>query len=151
VATYDLKPEMSAFEVTDVLVDKIGSGEYDFIVINYANSDMVGHTGIMEAAVAAVEAVDKCVGKVYDAVLEAGAQMFLCADHGNSEQMEDPKTGAPYTAHTTNPVPFVLINANESFGLKTGGKLCDIAPTLLDIMEIPIPAQMTGRSLIKRS
>ncbi len=148
VATYDLQPEMSAYEVTDKLVENILSNNYDLIIINYANPDMVGHTGIMEAAVKAVEAVDKCVGKVMDALLKVDGQMFLCADHGNSDQLIDYETGEPFTAHTTNPVPFVLINCKKAKGLKDDGKLCDIAPTLLDMMDIKQPEEMTGHSLL---
>ena len=148
VATYDLKPEMSAYEVTDHLVEAILAQKYDLIIINYANPDMVGHTGVMEAAVAAVEAIDTCVGRVYDALLQTGSQMFLCADHGNSDQMIDYESNAPFTAHTTNPVPFLLINGPDGLGLKEGGKLADIAPTLLALMGLPIPKEMTGTSLL---
>lgn len=148
VATYDLKPEMSAIEVTDELLKSIRSHEYDLIIINYANSDMVGHTGIMDAAKTAVECVDKCVGEVVKCVVEEGAQMFLCADHGNSDQMVDYETGEPFTAHTTNPVPFILINYTDGIGLKDNGKLADIAPTLLEMMGIKKPEEMTGESLL---
>ena len=127
VATYDLKPEMSAYGITDVLVEKILSEEYDLIIINYANSDMVGHTGIMSAAVKAVEAVDRCIGRVVEAVYSAKARLFICADHGNSDQMIDYETGEPFTAHTTNPVPFILVNYNEGIGLAKNGRLSDIA------------------------
>ncbi|MDR3092180.1 MAG: 2,3-bisphosphoglycerate-independent phosphoglycerate mutase [Clostridiales bacterium] len=149
VATYDLKPEMSANEVADKLAEAILSKKYDLIIINFANSDMVGHTGIIPAAVAAVEAVDECVGKAYDALLKAEGQMFICADHGNSDQMVDYETGAPFTAHTTNPVPFILVNYKDGAGLKKGGKLCDIAPTLLEMMGLDKPKEMMGRSLIE--
>jgi 2,3-bisphosphoglycerate-independent phosphoglycerate mutase len=148
VATYDLKPEMSAREVADTLVESILSGEYDLIIINFANPDMVGHTGILSAAVSAVETVDACVGRAVDALKRVGGQMFLCADHGNSEKMIDLETGEPFTAHTTNPVPFILVNCKAASGLAAGGKLCDIAPTLLDMMDIPKPPEMTGRSLL---
>lgn len=148
VATYDLQPEMSAAGVTDGLVEAITSRKYDLIVINYANSDMVGHTGVIPAAVAAVEAVDACLGRVMAAVVETDAQMFLCADHGNSDKMVDYDTKEPFTAHTTNPVPFVIINCKECKGVKEGGKLCDIAPTLLDMMNIEQPKEMTGHSLL---
>ncbi len=148
VATYDLQPEMSAFEVTEGLVRAIRSKEYDLIIINFANSDMVGHTGILEAAIKAVEAVDTCVGKVMEALLEAGGNMFLCADHGNSDQMIDYVTHEPFTAHTTNPVPFVLINYTDGVGLREEGRLADIAPTLLEMMGLPIPEEMTGKSLL---
>ena len=148
VATYDLQPEMSAYIVRDRLVEAIGSGKYDVIIINFANPDMVGHTGVLEAAIAAVEAVDSCVGSAVEALKAAGGQMFLCADHGNSEQLIDYETGEPWTAHTTNPVPFILINADPSYTLMEGGRLCDIVPTLLELMKIPQPAEMTGHSLL---
>ncbi len=150
VATYDLQPEMSAYTVCDRLCEAIESGKYDLIVINFANPDMVGHTGVFEAAVAAVEAVDTCVGRAVDTLLKAGGQMFLCADHGNCEKMWDEEANAPMTAHTTNPVPFVLIGADEGISLMEGGRLCDIAPTLLDLMGIPQPSEMTGHSLLIR-
>lgn len=148
VATYDLQPEMSAPEVTEVLVEKILAEEYDLIIVNYANPDMVGHTGVMEAAEKAVETVDACVGKVADALLKVNGQMFLCADHGNSDQLVDYETGEAFTAHTTNPVPFILINYTDGIGLKEGGKLADIAPTLLEMMELKKPEEMTGESLL---
>ena len=148
VATYDMKPEMSAYEVTDALVEAINSQKYDLIIINYANSDMVGHTGVLNAAVKAVEAVDRCVGRVIDAVKETGSVMFICADHGNSDQMVDYDTGMPFTAHTTNPVPFILVNYTDGIKLREGGRLADIAPTLLDIMNIPVPEEMTGKTLL---
>jgi len=150
VATFDLQPEMSAFGITDALVEAIQSKKYDLIIMNYANADMVGHTGIMEAAVKAVEAVDACVGRVVEALLAVGGQMFVCADHGNSDKMIDLETREPFTAHTTNPVPFILVNCKGATGLKPGGKLCDIAPTLLDMMGLPAPAEMTGHSLLIR-
>jgi 2,3-bisphosphoglycerate-independent phosphoglycerate mutase len=148
VATYDLMPEMSAYGVSEALVKSILSKEFDLIIINFANSDMVGHTGIIPAAVKAVETVDECVGKAYDAVIATDAQMFICADHGNSDQMIDYETGEPFTAHTTNPVPFILVNCKKANGLKTGGKLCDISPTLLDMMGIAKPSEMKGESLL---
>ena len=148
VATYDLKPEMSAVEVTDGLVKALRSGEYDLIIVNYANSDMVGHTGVMSAAVKAVETVDACIGRVMEALLEVKGQMFICADHGNSDQMVDYETGEAFTAHTTNPVPFILVNYTDGVGLRDGGKLADIAPTLLEMMGLPKPAEMTGESLL---
>ena len=148
VATYDLQPEMSAVAVTDGLVKAIRSGEYDLIIVNYANSDMVGHTGVLSAAIKAVETVDTCVGRVVDALLAVNGQMFICADHGNSDQMIDYETGQPFTAHTTNPVPFILVNYTDGVGLREGGKLADIAPTLLEMMGLPKPAEMTGTSLL---
>ena len=148
VATYDLQPEMSAYAVCDKLTEAIGSEKYDMIIINFANCDMVGHTGIEAAAIQAVEAVDACVGRVVEALVKAGGQMFLCADHGNSEQMIDYITCDPFTAHTVNPVPFVLINADPAYTLQEGGRLCDIAPTLLELMQLPQPAEMTGHSLL---
>ena len=148
VATYDMQPEMSAVAVTDGLVKAIRSGEYDLIIVNYANSDMVGHTGVLSAAIKAVETVDACVGRVVDALLAVNGQMFICADHGNSDQMIDYETGQPFTAHTTNPVPFILVNYTDGVGLREGGKLADIAPTLLDMMGLPKPAEMTGTSLL---
>ncbi len=148
VATYDLQPEMSAPQVTEKLIEAIESGKYDVIIINYANPDMVGHTGVISAAVKAIETIDECVGKVVDTLINAGGQMFLCADHGNSDQLIDYETGKPFTAHTTNPVPFALINCTKAKGLMEDGKLCDIAPTLLDMMDIPQPKEMTGHSLL---
>ena len=147
VATYDLKPEMSAVEVCDVLVENILSNKYDLIIVNFANSDMVGHTGVIEAAVKAVETVDECVGRAVDALIEVGGQMIICADHGNSDQMIDYETGEPMTAHTTNPVPLILVNYTDGIGIKDG-RLCDIAPTLLDMMDLPKPSEMTGESLL---
>ena len=148
VATYDLQPEMSAPQVCDKLVEAIGSGKYDVIIINFANPDMVGHTGVEAAAVKAVEAVDACVGRAVEAVEKADGVMFLCADHGNAEQLIDYETGAPFTAHTTNPVPFILINDKAGRGLREGGCLADIAPTLIELMGLEQPAEMTGRSLL---
>ena len=148
VATYDLKPEMSAYGVCDKLVEAIKSGSYDVIVINFANPDMVGHTGVQDAAIKAVEAVDECVGKAVDAVKEMGGVMFICADHGNAEQLVDYETGEPFTAHTTNPVPFILVNYKEGYGLREGGCLADIVPTLIEIMGKEQPAEMTGKSLL---
>ena len=147
VATYDLQPEMSAFEVADECVKRIESGKYDVIILNFANCDMVGHTGIFEAAVKAVEAVDTCAGKVIDAVLAAGGQVLLTADHGNADQMCEPD-GAPFTAHTTNPVPFLVAGAGD-VKLREGGVLADIAPTMLKLMGLPQPEEMTGKSIIE--
>jgi len=150
VATYDLKPEMSAYEVTDKLVEAIDSGKYDLIVVNYANTDMVGHTWIMRAAICAVEAVDECLGRLREAVERADGVLIITADHGNVEQMKDPVTGAPHTAHTLLDVPFIVINAKTSGQpLRLhNGRLADVAPTLLDLVGMPQPAQMTGQSLV---
>ena len=148
VATYDLKPEMSAYEVCDKLVGAIKSENYDVIVINFANPDMVGHTGVQEAAIKAVEAVDECVGKAVEALKEVNGQMFICADHGNAEQLIDEETGEPFTAHTTNPVPFILVNADPAYKLREGGCLADIAPTLIELMGMEQPKEMTGKSLL---
>ncbi len=150
VATYDLQPEMSAYAVADKLVEAIKSLKYDVIVINFANPDMVGHTGIENAAVRAVEAVDECVGKAYEALLSVDGQMFICADHGNAEQLLDYETGAPFTAHTTNPVPFILVNYDKEYTLKEGGCLADIIPTLIEMMGMEQPKEMTGKSLLVR-
>ena len=149
VATYDLQPEMSAPEVGDKLVTAIGSGKYDVIIINFANPDMVGHTGVFDAAVKAIETVDTQVGRAVEALKDAGGQMFLCADHGNADDMWDARENAPMTAHTTNPVPFVLIGGPEGASLKEGGRLCDIAPTLLEMMGLEKPEEMTGVSLLQ--
>ena len=152
VATYDLKPEMSVPEVCDTVVEKIRSGEYDVIIANFANSDMVGHTGVEEAAIKAVECIDKCIGKVVEAVEQADGQLLICADHGNAEMMADEKTGEPWTAHTTNPVPFILLNYDPDYTLREGGCLADIAPTLIEMMGMEKPKEMTGESLlIKKS
>ena len=148
VATYDLQPEMSAYEVCDKLVEAIKSDKYDVIIINFANPDMVGHTGVENAAIKAIEAVDECVGKAVDAVKEVNGQMFICADHGNAEQLIDDETGEPFTAHTTNPVPFILVNADPAYKLREGGCLADIAPTLIELMGLEQPAEMTGKSLL---
>ena len=148
VATYDLQPEMSAYEVCDKLVEAIKSDKYDVIIINFANPDMVGHTGVEEAAIKAVEAVDECVGRAVDAVKEVNGQMFICADHGNAEQLLDYETGAPFTAHTTNPVPFILVNAEPEYSLREGGCLADIAPTLIELMGMEQPKEMSGTSLL---
>ena len=150
VATYDLQPEMSAFEVCDKLVDAIKSDKYDVIIINFANPDMVGHTGVEEAAIKAVEAVDTCVGRAVEALKEVDGQMFICADHGNAEQLLDYETGAPFTAHTTNPVPFILVNADPAYSLKEGGCLADIAPTLIELMGLEQPKEMSGTSLLMK-
>ncbi len=148
VATYDLKPEMSAYEVTDEVLKRLDSDEYDAIILNFANPDMVGHTGVLEAAIKAIEAVDTCLGKIVDKILEKEGTVFITADHGNSEQMIDYETGVPFTAHTTDPVPFVYVS-KDSKELRDGGVLADIAPTMLQVMGIDVPNEMTGKSLIK--
>ena len=148
VATYDLQPEMSAYEVCDKLVEAIKSDKYDMIIINFANPDMVGHTGIEEAAIKAVEAVDKCVGRAVEAIKEVDGVMFICADHGNAEQLLDYTTGESFTAHTTNPVPFILVNADEKYKLRENGCLADIAPTFIELMGMKQPEEMTGKSLL---
>ena len=149
VATYDLKPEMSAYEVTDKLVAAIDSGKFDFIVVNYANTDMVGHTGNLDAAIKAVEAVDRCLGRLRDAVVRAGGALLITADHGNAEMMEDPQTHEPHTAHTLNRVPVVLVNAPAEIAGLRDGQLADVAPTLLALLQLPQPKEMTGRSLMR--
>ena len=149
VATYDQKPEMSAYQVTDKLEQAIGSGKYDLIVCNYANPDMVGHTGVMDAAVKAVDTIDECLGRLVRALEKAGGVMLLTADHGNIEMMKDPKTHEPYTAHTTLDVPIIAFGAPKGATLKNG-KLADVAPTLLDLMELEKPVVMTGHSLLVR-
>lgn len=148
VKTYDMQPEMSAAEVTDHLVDAISGQEYDLIIVNFANPDMVGHTGDLQAAMDACEAVDEGVGKALTALETVGGAMILTADHGNCETMVDPITGEPHTAHTLNPVPVVLIGGPEGAKMRRGGRLGDLAPSLLQLMELPIPEEMTGRSLI---
>ena len=149
VATYDLKPEMSAPELTDKAVEAIGSGRYDLIVLNYANPDMVGHTGSLPAAVKAVETVDTGLGRITEAITRAGGALLVTADHGNCEMMRDPATGGPHTAHTTNPVP-VLLQGDGNVSL-AAGRLADVAPTLLELMGLPQPSEMTGRSLLRAS
>lgn len=139
---------MSAYEVCDKLVDAIKSDKYDVIIINFANPDMVGHTGVEAAAIKAVEAVDTCVGKAVAALKEVDGVMFLCADHGNAEQLIDYNTGESFTAHTINPVPFILINYDDAYTLREGGCLADIAPTLIEIMGMEQPEEMTGKSLL---
>lgn len=147
VATYDLKPEMSAYEVCEEVVSRINSDQYDVIILNYANCDMVGHTGVFDAAKAAVEAVDSCVGRTVDAVLAKGGVALITADHGNADKMYEPD-GSPFTAHTTNPVPFVVCGMDVK--LRSGGRLADIAPTMLEILDLPKPAEMDGESLIEK-
>jgi 2,3-bisphosphoglycerate-independent phosphoglycerate mutase len=148
VATYDLKPEMSAFEVTEEVINRLDSDEYDMIILNYANPDMVGHTGVFEAAKSAIETVDTCLGKVVDKVLDKNGTVFITADHGNAEQMVDYSNGEPMTAHTTGPVPFLYVS-NTAGEMREGGVLADIAPTMLQVMGLPVPEEMTGKSLIK--
>ncbi len=150
VETYDLKPEMSAYEVTEKVVEQIKAKKYDCIILNYANPDMVGHTGNLEAAKKAIEVVDECVGKVVEAVKEVEGNMLITADHGNAEQMIDTKTGEPYTAHTSNKVPLILVTKERLFTLKENGKLADLAPTMLELMKLEKPAQMDGESLLVR-
>jgi 2,3-bisphosphoglycerate-independent phosphoglycerate mutase len=148
VATYDLQPEMSAPELTDKAVGAIDSGKYDLIVLNYANPDMVGHTGSLPAAIKAVETVDAGLGRIADAIQKSGGALLVTADHGNCEMMRDPQTGGPHTAHTTNPVPVMLLGARNR-ALVAEGRLADIAPTLLELMELPKPKEMTGSSLLR--
>lgn len=149
VPTYDLKPEMSAYKVCDTVLNAIDDNKYDVIIVNFANPDMVGHTGVLDAAIKAVETVDECVGKIYDKIKNTDNALFICADHGNCEKMED-EDGRAFTAHTSNKVPFCLVN-NKGYKLKDNGALCDIAPTILDIMNIDKPKEMTGNSLIVRN
>ncbi len=147
VATYDLKPEMSAVEVTDGLCRAIESETYEFILCNYANGDMVGHTGVLEAAIRAVECVDRCITRVLASAERAGARVILTADHGNCEMMIDPVTGGPHTSHTTNPVPFTIVDPNGERALRPGGALCDVGPTVLAMLGLPQPTEMSGREL----
>jgi 2,3-bisphosphoglycerate-independent phosphoglycerate mutase len=149
VATYDQQPEMSAVEVTDKVVEAIAAGHFDVIVLNYANADMVGHTGRLDAAVRAVETVDTCLGRLTAAVQQAGGTLVVTADHGNAETMRDPETGEPHTAHTLNPVPFLVVNPPAAVAHLEDGRLADVAPTLLDILGLGQPAAMTGHSLIR--
>ncbi len=148
VPTYDLKPQMSAPLVCDKLCEAIESGKYDVVICNFANPDMVGHTGVLDAAVKAVEAVDTCIGRAMESVKKTDGVMFICADHGNADMLIDPKTHETFTAHTTSPVPFILFNADKKYKLRENGVLADIAPTLLQLMGLPQPAEMTGKSLI---
>lgn len=154
VATYDLKPRMSAYTVCDKLSEAItakdenGDAYYDVIICNFANPDMVGHTGVVNAAIKAIEVIDECLGELEILIKQAGGVMFVCADHGNAEQLVDYETGAPFTAHTTNPVPFILVNADPSYKLREGGCLADIVPTLIELMGKEQPVEMTGKSLL---
>jgi 2,3-bisphosphoglycerate-independent phosphoglycerate mutase len=152
VATYDEKPEMSAVSVATAVVDAIEKQVYDFILVNFANPDMVGHTGILDAAVRAVEAVDQSVEAVTAAAMAMGGAVLITSDHGNCELMRDPATGAPHTAHTTNPVPFIVVDdRRRSMLLRDGGRICDVAPTMLSMLGLPQPAEMTGVSLFDRA
>jgi 2,3-bisphosphoglycerate-independent phosphoglycerate mutase len=148
VATYDQQPEMSAPEVTDKVVEAIAAHRFDVIVLNYANTDMVGHTGRLDAAVKAVETVDSCLGRLSEAVERAGGTLVITADHGNAEMMRDTQTGEPHTAHTLNPVPLIVVNPPAAVRHLDDGRLSDVAPTLLDILDLPKPSAMTGHSLI---
>lgn len=148
VATYDLQPEMSAYQVRDKLLEAIKSDKYDVIIINFANPDMVGHTGVIPAVIKAIEVIDECVGEVVEAIRAVDGQMFICADHGNADKLIDEETGASFTAHTTNPVPFILVNADPSYDLREGGCLADIIPTLIELMGMEQPVEMTGKSLL---
>ena len=148
VATYDLKPEMSAQEVTDRLVEAIGSGRFDFICVNYANGDMVGHTGVLAAAIKAAETIDACLGRLEQAVERAGGVLLVTADHGNAETMADHETGQPHTAHTTNLVPLILVNGPADVRRLADGRLADVAPTVLHLMRLPQPTDMTGHTLL---
>jgi 2,3-bisphosphoglycerate-independent phosphoglycerate mutase len=151
VATYDHKPEMSAAGVADAVVKAVDEGKFDFILVNFANPDMVGHTGVLTAAITAVEAVDAGIGRIAEAVRKQGGALFVTADHGNCEMMKDPKTGEPHTAHTLNPVPLLYMNDKDRDAkVRSGGRICDVAPTMLEIMGMPKPDAMTGFSLLKR-
>ena len=149
VATYDLKPEMSAYEVKDKLIAELSKGDTDTVILNFANPDMVGHTGNIEAVIKALTVVDECVGEIVDKVLEMDGAVLITADHGNADLMVDPETGAPFTAHTTNPVPLIVVsNRFKNIKLRNDGKLADITPTMLNMLEVEKPAEMTGESLI---
>jgi 2,3-bisphosphoglycerate-independent phosphoglycerate mutase len=149
VATYDLKPEMSAFELTDRLLGELDRGQDDCVIVNYANADMVGHTGVITAACRAVEAVDQCLGRINSKVQSLGEVLMVTADHGNAEQMIDPATGGVHTAHTTNPVPFILVDEDFRGKLRPGCALRDVAPTMLDYLGLEKPTEMTGASLLR--
>ena len=150
VATYDLKPEMSALKMTKHVVEAIGSGRYGFVVINYANGDMVGHTGVLEAAIRAVEVVDTCIGRIAAAVVEVRGEALITADHGNCEQMWDEESGGPHTAHTTNPVPCILVSERFQHASLADGRLADVAPTLLSLLGLHCPGEMEGDNLVGR-
>ena len=147
VATYDLMPEMSAPGITDVLCKSIESGSHDFTLCNYANGDMVGHSGNLAATIKACEVVDACLTRIVASAEKSGARLLITADHGNCEMMIDPATGGPHTAHTTNPVPFLIVDPNNHAPLRTGGALCDVGPTILRMLGEECPAEMTGRDL----
>lgn len=152
VATYDEKPEMAARGVADAVVRAIEKDAFDFVVVNFANPDMVGHTGVLGAAISAVEVVDEGIGRIVDAALAKGGAVIITADHGNCELMKDPATGQPHTAHTLNPVPLVYVNdADRAATVRAGGRICDVAPTMLELMGLPVPAAMTGKSLLVRA
>lgn len=148
VPTYDKKPRMSLYTVCDELSKAILSEKYDVIICNFANPDMVGHTGVLKSAIRAIEAIDECVGEVVEFIKQVDGQMFICADHGNAEQLINYETGEPHTAHTTNPVPFIIVNADPKYKLKEGGKLADIVPTMIEMMGMEKPTEMTGESLL---
>ena len=148
VATYDMQPEMSAYEVCENVLKAIENDKYGFILVNFANPDMVGHTGVVEAATKACEVVDECVGKIAEKCKKYGITMILTADHGNAETMVNHETHKPHTAHTTNPVPFVIINADKAYKLRDDGALCNVAPTVLQLLDIEIPKEMTCGSMI---
>jgi 2,3-bisphosphoglycerate-independent phosphoglycerate mutase len=148
VATYDQQPEMSAPELTDKVVEAIRSAKFDVVVLNYANTDMVGHTGLIDAATQAVATVDQCLGRLAEAVEAAGGTLVITADHGNAETMRDPETGEPHTAHTLNPVPFIVVNPPAAIRRLEDGRLADVAPTLLGLLGLDQPAAMTGHSLL---
>jgi 2,3-bisphosphoglycerate-independent phosphoglycerate mutase len=151
VATYDLKPEMSAEAVTEELLRRLADNPYSLVVLNFANCDMVGHSGIMAAAITAVETVDRCIGRVVERFTELGGVVLITADHGNAEVMINKETGGPVTAHSTNPVPLVMLGARPGLSLRAGGTLTNIAPTILDLMGLPIPAEMESASLLVHS
>ena len=150
VATYDLKPEMSALEVTEHVVEAIRSGRYGFVIINYDNGDMVGHSGVLKAAIRAVEVVDTCIGRIAGALLEVGGEALITADHGNCEQMWDEESGGPHTAHTTNPVPCILVSERFEHSSLANGRLADVAPTLLSLLGLNYPGEMEGENLVGR-
>jgi 2,3-bisphosphoglycerate-independent phosphoglycerate mutase len=147
VATYDLQPSMSAEGICDGLVAALATRQYDFMLCNFANCDMVGHTGSLAAAIAAVETVDGCIGRILTAAGQGGACVIFTADHGNADVMVDPLTGAPHTAHTTNPVPLIIVDPDGAVPLRAGGALCDVGPTVLELLGLAVPPEMSGRSL----